>query len=122
MNELGLIFNYEGRWKDLNCLGGQSGNVEKFTAAVPPGYIYVLQQASLVYFGGSPRECGIELRTAENEFVDIAHNLSLVSASRLLYTGEVVLKEGDYVRFWWLGLSANSDVHWRAWGYKMRLY
>lgn len=115
-----LIFGYNDRYVESESdLNAGAGTVEKSLSAVPAGEIWVLQAAHGL---NSKRAAGVVIRVTDGtDFADLTTGLTPASVSRVCWSGEVVMKEGDYVHFFFLGTIAGDDLYWNAWGYKMKV-
>ena len=90
------------------------------TAAVPAGYLYVLQAAAVKHTDPTARKGTIMLRDSDL-YVIITENVSLAQYAALAVNGTWVLQAGDRVKTQIDALATGKKVYLAVWGYKVRL-
>lgn len=116
-----LLWGYSDRWAEtVSELNAVVGTNNLYTAAVPAGYVYVLQGADCINVNSA---CTREIGPAAPGSLLILVQDAGALAGTVTMTGpcEVVLKEGDVVKSSFVGCTAGDDLYLRVWGYKMRV-
>ena len=90
------------------------------TAAVPSGYLYVLQTAAASHSDSTARRSAIDPR-GSGLYITIIENVSLAQYTHLIVNGTWVLQAGDWVRAQVNALANGQTVYLDVWGYKVRL-
>lgn len=90
------------------------------STAVPGGYVYVLQAASIRNISGVGANTNIYVRSG-TDFVSIAFKASVVASEPLLAVGHWVLKATDTVRMTMDGAAADDVIEAGVWGYMMKV-
>lgn len=119
--KLPLLFGYTDRWmEDCSEAGVAGGNWGSPCTAVGPGYIYVLQCASVRNTTGQRGDTHIQLCNAGGAW-SISVDASPEKNIPVLFDGAVVLKEGDYINFFQRDTVAGDNLYAFVWGYKMEV-
>jgi len=118
---LGMLFGYYDRWvEDWAGTVGIAGTYAVNSSAVPAGYIYILQAASLQNNGGARGSIKIYLRTG-GTYVAIGKLVAPGQYDPAIFDGSVVLKAGDFVRGDQESCLVGDGMFGGVWGYKMKL-
>uniref|UniRef100_A0A6M3LHY9 Uncharacterized protein n=1 Tax=viral metagenome TaxID=1070528 RepID=A0A6M3LHY9_9ZZZZ len=119
--KLQLLWGYYDRWQEY--LGETKSGDGHFTvscAAVPAGYVYVLQMATLVNDTGARGAVRIWARTGSSLFF-LVGKVTPAQYEPLVWTGALALKAGDYVQLQQLSCQDGDMIYCGVWGYKMRI-
>ena len=115
------LFGYYDRYSEKQFNGSLSAgtNYLDFTA-VPSGEIWILQGIAAYYVGTAPSWLMLEVSDGSDQMMlkDVRTDTSGQWHS---WTGEIVLKAGDYVRVGVGAATLNDDLYAHAWGYKMKI-
>jgi len=115
-----LIFGYYDRYaaqgSDLNP---GAGPLTKTLPAVPAGEIWVVQMISA---SNQSRACTMMLG-ANLGGIDVWAYRFVGGAAGdwAVWSGQIVLKQDDYIEVYFANNQAGDDLYWRAAGYKMKL-
>jgi len=119
--KLQLVFGYYDRWAE--GLGGTKsgdGTYVKSSAAVPAGYVYVVQGISLINGSGARGPVLLHYRAGAVDVVVGFDDAPLIYQPTL-FTGVLVLKEGDYVMVEQASCLNGDVLTGGVCGYKMRV-
>jgi len=119
--KLPLLWGYSDRWhEDLGGTQSGAGTYSGYTTAVPAGYVYVLQVASLRNASGARGRMYIQVYS-NSTFVELASALTPAQNWSLVSQATIVLKEGDRVQILQTTCSDGDTLYGGAWGYKMKI-
>lgn len=116
-----LLWGYNDRYKERVYDGDLAVNEDRvFTAAVDPGYVYVLKSAAgnIVSATASNLWLGVYDGAYEYFFLTVSPP---VSGWWYAAAVDIPLKEGDKVVMYLAGTTAGDDGDLRVWGYKMKI-
>lgn len=114
-----LIWGYNDRYAEADSeLDPDAGEYYAYFTTVPAGEVWVLQ---LVMGADVTNAKRIQLRveiTGAAAYM-LKDETPAAADQWVLWSGEVVLKEGDRASVRFFSVTAGDDLYWRAWGYKM---
>jgi len=115
------LWGYTDRWQqEVVNLAAAAGTNNLSTTAVPSGYVYILQAATVLDVTSAT--VGLHLYLVGGTFnYYLALSAGGAAATRLIWNGEVALKAGDIVRASLVGCTLNDDIYLYVWGYKMKV-
>ncbi len=112
---------YHDRWAEsVDETSTGTSLTDAYTAAVPAGYLYILQAAAVYHNDPTARNLRIALFTSDSA-TELLWEDSVAQYVRASQAGEFVLREGDQVLFRAMDLASGKIVYGRVWGYKVRL-
>jgi len=115
------LFGYYDRWCE-NVLGTSvAGDNTLQTSSVPSGYIYQFKFLCFAHNDTTARDTKVILYTATGEFVVFISRTSLQQDLWKTFSTEVYLKEGDYIKAFFHGMSSGKGLHLHVWGCKMKI-
>jgi len=121
MGDENVLWGYAGQWSErLDEEKDGDGTFVKTSAAVPVGYVYVLQSAFLVNTSGPRGHTYIQVNDGVGLHY-LEHSNSLPMYNPLTFNGQVALKEGDTVRFSMQACIDGDDLRLGVLGYKMKI-
>jgi len=120
-HKLPMVFGYSDRWAE-NAEGAATGagNAVAVTAAVPAGYVYVLQQAEAFHDAAAAVEL-LVTPIAGALVCGLVHELAAAAWVHYSWTGSLVLKAGDQIAATAAAPGDGKKVHLHTWGYKMKV-
>jgi len=120
-HKLAMVFGYSDRWAE-NAEGAATGagNAVAVTAAVPAGYVYVLQQAEAFHDAAAAVEL-LVTPTVGALLCGLVHELAAAAWVHYSWTGSLVLKAGDRIVATATAPGDGKKVHLHTWGYKMKV-
>jgi len=96
------------------------GNVNITTSAVPTGYLYIVQSIVINHSDNTARYCDLSKYSSGTLYV-LYINPSQATSEYPTFRSTLLLKEGEYLRFYLAGGSANVLLQIWVCGYKVRL-
>lgn len=115
-----LIFGYHDQYNEADVdLTAPAGTVEKLGAQVPAGEIWVVTTAWAYNATRGSVYLLIDLWDGSN--IQRLTAGAPVGFNGLGVKGNIVLKEGDRIRWTFLDTVLNDDLYWGAAGYKMKV-
>ena len=119
--KLPLIWGYSDRMEEsVSDTETTTADEEVSTTPVPAGEVHVVQAACVRWIGASCT--GIQIQAVGGgTYAMLYETLSPVSGSWYMWSGEMVLKQGDRFRAPFTGLTAGDNIYLRVWGYKMKI-
>lgn len=119
--KLPLITGYSDQWaEDFGWPVEADGPWVGWTALVPPGYIYVLQCASVCNTSGNRGERYVYFVHGA-AFCKVVHTALPVKDMPDIWRGKILLGERDYVYMTHEDCLAGDVIEAAVWGYKMRV-
>ena len=116
-----LLCGYNDRWfESVSDLSADAGDNTLSTVAVPPGYLYVLQAISAQNNITDPSSIHLHVGDGATA-VTVRYQATPGIALPVVWTGKIVLKEGDVADALLRGCTAGDDIFAFFWGYKMKL-
>jgi len=117
----GLLFGYRGTVSENVANTNASAGANTLNSStVPSGELWIIQGIS-----------GINVNTACSRIVlfvcrsnldcPILDQVSCTANVWVIWTGDIVLKAGDYLKAYFLGCTAGDDLYLRALGYKVAI-
>lgn len=119
--KLNLTWGYADRWSEQVIeLNASAGTNSLLTTAVPAGYVYILQAASVRDVNTAATREAIMAFNGSVAYWLMVKDTATVNMP-YMWQGEIVLKAGDQVRGYFEGCALNDDLYLQCWGYKMRV-
>jgi len=116
-----LLLGYTDRWVEavVNASADAGINI-LYTAAVPAGYVYVLNAA---YCYNETSTSGQDIGPYGNSISVLVVQAAAVPANSVTVTGlcNIVLKAGDKVRIRFTACTAGDSLVGRVWGVKVKV-
>jgi len=116
-----LLWGYNDRYAEkMSNLDAVVGIDYLTSTPVPSGYVYVVSMAtawnditdcSLVWIQATDGTIYATCRQESSPGIGVA----------VVWNGEIVLKQGDYMRAGFYGTVAGDDIFLCVWGYKMKV-
>ena len=117
----GLIFAYYDRYYDIKLESSGVGDNNVNVAKVLDGYMYYVQYVEYYHEEGSPIVIDIMAITDTAATMNIYHDASAATSTRLSQPVGVCLKKDDYIRGVFRGMTSGHTIYVVLWGYKMKL-
>ena len=115
-----LIFGYNDKyWEAGSNLNTPAGIVVVTLTPVPAGEAWVLTAANCENASAARAMC-IDVGDGTN-YITLVDATGSGYRKGIQWAGNVVMKEGDRVRFVFFDTVLNEDTYWKAMGYKMKL-
>ena len=119
--KLQMLWGYYDRWyENVEETTPVNGN-EIFITPVDTNYVHVLQFYSMAQFDAVARTGSVRLMAGDVSCAMLYPTTSFESGVWYNGSPNVVLKEGDKVRFYVAGMAEGKAIKLLVWGYKMRL-
>lgn len=116
-----VLFGCSDRWVEwLGESAPATATYEKLSTAVEEGYVYVLQLVTYTNHSGTRGTAAIEVKDGTNLY-RMKRVTNLPQYEPMLWTGELVLKQGDQVYFTQVGVLEDDVLKLGVWGYKMKV-
>jgi hypothetical protein len=104
----------------VSDLTADAGTNNLDSTAVPAGSVYVIQSVAAVDVDNAPTLIQILSQgTAVYGFLN--EDVSPAADRALIWTGAITLKEGDYIRGHFEGVTANDDIVLDVWGFEFKV-
>lgn len=119
--KLALLWGYTDHWSEnLGATKEGDGTYTKTSTAVPAGYVYVVSVISLVNGSGSRGQVNISVVVSG---VTVFLHVKVTPAVNIpeLFSGNLVLGEGDYVEAKQYSCLNNDVILAGVVGYKMKV-
>ena len=116
-----IFLNYYDRYADyISDVDVTAGNHDENMTAVPAGYVYVVLAVSAYCSTATPTLILLKVMMGA---IDISIKLGspVVEWVPVIFTGQLVLKAGDYICGRFLGCGLHDDLYLRACGYKVAI-
>lgn len=114
-----LLWGYHDSYieSDDTTSDGSSPTTVALTA-VPEGEVWVIAHFSGYHNDAAARDVKYQA-VQGSDIILMKHDASLAADTRLMWDGEIVLKEGGYVRALGVSITSGKTVYFQAMGYKM---
>ena len=119
MGNPNTLWGYASGWneEDTEVSTGES-YTQAETAAVPAGYVYVLEHWTVLHNQGTA--LGVTLKVDGANTLPTLFDAPALASMDLAYgTTHITLTEDDHIHFRVYGLSSGKNAILRAWGHKM---
>jgi len=115
-----LIWGYNGQYQErAGDTSMPAGGADKDLTPVPAGQVWVV---NCIWAKNDNRGCQVHLKVVCGANIHtLKYETTPAAVAVSSITGAFVLKEGDFVRVTFAGLTLNDDCYWGALGYKMVL-
>jgi hypothetical protein len=119
--KLSLLWGYSDRYVDaVSATKSGDGNYQRDSTAVPAGYVYIVQSAGIHNQTGARGMSYLAFMSSSLAYY-FAQALTPAKYELVGFTGQLILKEGDQLR-WFQSTCLDSDnIRTYAWGYKMKV-
>lgn len=119
--KLPLMWGYYDRWAEsLSDTKAADGTFSKGSAAVPEGYVYVVQGVTTRNLTGSRGAEYISVYDGTNDYI-LIYNTTAVRYVPTFLIVELVLKKDDRIKIWQLSCLHLDEIEGGVWGYKMKI-
>jgi len=119
--KLGLLFGYYDRYAvRVTNTNASAGTNYVDTNPVPSGYIYVIQSVRGVDANSAIDRIGLAA-VKDTIYGPLIEKRSPIINESVIWTGQIVLKEGDIIRGSFYGCTAGDTLVLDVWGYKMKI-
>jgi len=116
---LSQLWGYSDRWAQVQRLAmPANGDYSLTSTAVPAGYVYKLEHATIHNHGGARGMARISIRYGGQEYY-LAWTGSPARYEPTIWNGALTLKEGDQIRIQQSTCIAGDIIYAAVWGYKM---
>jgi len=117
--KLPLLWGYSDRWFENLDYTADATYILRKSAAVPAGYVYVLEAAALLLLQRATTSASIEVLPAGAPGCPVQNAAALAANTWLFWVGRATLKAGDQVQLYLNNCQAGDTFSGRIWGYKM---
>lgn len=121
MGDENTIFAYNDRYFEQRITSSHAGGAQYMeTTPVPVGYLYAIQQISMIQMetSGEPRVLRASVATGS---VYLARWPNTVLSIPSILPAHLVLKETDRLRADWYGTNVDELLKMTVWGYMMKV-
>lgn len=119
--KLQLLWGYTDRWAErVSTTAAVAGQNELLSAAVPAGYVYVVQAVSLVNLNNAVTSAVISITTG-SAYPVLTEAAPVAAGIFTKWTGAATLAAGDKVYSRLQGCTLDDDLYLDILGYKMKI-
>jgi len=120
-HKLPMLWGYSARWAEIEGFTVTAAGTYTFTtAAVPAGYVYKLELATISNVTGARGEAIISIYYGMVMWA-CAYKLAPGIREPTVFTGAITLCQGDQVRITQAACQVGDGIRVAVWGYKMRV-